>query len=385
VAALPRRLDRQDSCDVLIVGGGPGGSSCAWKLRGSGLDVLILDRSEFPRDKVCAGWITPQIVEELELVPEDYARDCVLQPIRGFRVSRMGGVESAVDYGEVVSFGIRRCEFDQFLLERCGARLRLGEPAKTFRREGSAWMVNESIEARMLVGAGGHFCPVARHLSGAARDPEPVVAAQEVEFELDDRQRDACPVDPALPELFFSEDLKGYAWLVRKGRFINIGLGRQDSHDVSGHVERFVEFARKSGKLPSGALQKFRGHAYLLYGRATRPMLGDGVVLVGDSAGLAYARSGEGIRPAIESGLLAARAILGAGGRYGPEALADYERDMTARFGERGGRGRELTDLVPERWRPWLAKRVLANAWFARHVLLGRWFLRRFEPSLLLD
>ena len=58
--------------DVLIVGGGPAGSSCAWGLRGSGLDVLVLDAARFPRDKVCAGWITPPILAELAL---GYGRD----------------------------------------------------------------------------------------------------------------------------------------------------------------------------------------------------------------------------------------------------------------------------------------------------------------------
>ena len=48
------------SCDVLIVGGGPAGSACAWKLARSGFDVAILDRARFPRDKVCGGWITPK-------------------------------------------------------------------------------------------------------------------------------------------------------------------------------------------------------------------------------------------------------------------------------------------------------------------------------------
>ena len=72
---------RPDSCDVLIVGGGPAGSTCARALKNAGLDVLILDKSVFPRDKVCAGWITPQVVEELDLDVDDYRRGRVLQPI----------------------------------------------------------------------------------------------------------------------------------------------------------------------------------------------------------------------------------------------------------------------------------------------------------------
>ncbi|HUJ49063.1 MAG TPA: FAD-dependent oxidoreductase, partial [Bryobacteraceae bacterium] len=64
-----------DTFDVLIVGGGPAGSSCACKLRRSGLEVAILDRQRFPRDKVCGGWITPAVLSELEIDPADYSRD----------------------------------------------------------------------------------------------------------------------------------------------------------------------------------------------------------------------------------------------------------------------------------------------------------------------
>jgi len=79
-----------DSCDVLVVGGGPAGSSFAWELRDSGLSVVVLDRARFPRDKICAGWITPQILDALEIDPADYCKERVLEPIRGFRVSRRG-------------------------------------------------------------------------------------------------------------------------------------------------------------------------------------------------------------------------------------------------------------------------------------------------------
>ena len=67
-------------CDALIVGGGPAGSSCAWALRRAGLAVWVLDKSKFPRDKVCAGWITPPVIETLEIDRADYAAHHVLQP-----------------------------------------------------------------------------------------------------------------------------------------------------------------------------------------------------------------------------------------------------------------------------------------------------------------
>ena len=63
-----------DACDVAIVGGGPGGSSCAWALRNSGLDVVILDRAAFPRNKLCAGWITPLIPSDATSATRDHRR-----------------------------------------------------------------------------------------------------------------------------------------------------------------------------------------------------------------------------------------------------------------------------------------------------------------------
>ena len=52
-----------ENCDVLIVGGGPAGSSCARQLHRHGMDVMVMDKASFPRDKVCAGWITPAVLQ----------------------------------------------------------------------------------------------------------------------------------------------------------------------------------------------------------------------------------------------------------------------------------------------------------------------------------
>ena len=59
-------------CDVLIVGGGPAGSSCAWRLMQHRVDCLVLDESEFPRTKLCAGWVTPEVIRDLEIDVSEY-------------------------------------------------------------------------------------------------------------------------------------------------------------------------------------------------------------------------------------------------------------------------------------------------------------------------
>ena len=114
--------------DVLIIGGGPAGSTLAYKLADSGLKVAILDKQKFPRNKVCAGWVTPAVMQVLNIDVSDYARGRILQKISGFRVSLLGSKQQAFLYpGEVVSYGIRRIEFDDYLLQRCGAELICGE------------------------------------------------------------------------------------------------------------------------------------------------------------------------------------------------------------------------------------------------------------------
>jgi menaquinone-9 beta-reductase len=202
------REEPVESCDVLIVGGGPAGSSCAWKLRGSGLDVAILDKHSFPRDKVCGGWITPAVFDRLRIVASVYARGRTLQPITAFRTGRIDATPLETDFGKPVSYGIRRREFDDYLLRRSGARLFEDRALLSLERRGERWIANGSVQASVVVGAGGHFCPVAR-LVGAKPAGEQAVAAQEVEFEMDARQLAGCEVHGERPELYFCPDMKG--------------------------------------------------------------------------------------------------------------------------------------------------------------------------------
>jgi menaquinone-9 beta-reductase len=374
-----------DSCEVLIVGGGPAGSSCARRLREAGLDTITLDKSTFPRDKVCGGWITPAVVQELEIDLAEYARGRVLQPITGFRTGRVGGAAVDTGYGRIISYGIRRFEFDDYLLRRCGARLILGTPFKTVERSGDSWIVNGAIRARLLIGAGGHFCPVARFL-GAKGPEETAVAAQEVEFEMSPQQRDSCAIRGEALELYFCPDMKGYGWCFRKGNFLNIGLGRLDAHLLPAHVADFLRWLKESDKVAFDLPASMRGHAYLIFRETKRQIVGDGVLLIGDAAGLAYSQSGEGIRPAIESGLLAAKAILAARGEYARDRLESYRSALTARYGESGESQPDwLTRIgsrLPSQWMQSIAGWLLGTHWFSRRVVLDRWFLHVDEPAL---
>ena len=371
-----------DACDVLIVGAGPAGTSCAWKLRNAGLAVVILDKQTFPRDKVCGGWITPPVVDELELDLQGYARGRVLQPICGFRTSRIGGREVQTSYNCPVSYAIRRCEFDDFLLNRCGASIRQATPLTGIERAGGRWVVNGSFKARLVIGAGGHFCPVAR-LRGANARKEIPVTAQEMEFEMTPDQIRDCSIQGETPELYFCTDMMGYGWCVRKNNYLNVGLGRLDLHALPSYICSFLDFLKKTGKVAFDLPGKMRGHSYLLYGHAERNVAEDGILLIGDAAGLAYGQSGEGIRPAVESGLLAAKAVLSAG-LHSPARVCETYRGLLAqRFGK--SQRESISSLgrrLPAGLRSFLSQFLLTNRWFSRHVLLERWFLHRHEPAL---
>jgi geranylgeranyl reductase family protein len=370
------------TCDVLIVGGGPAGSSCAWRLRQSGLDVVVLDKQVFPRDKVCGGWITPAVLAELEIDTREYAQRRVFQPIAGFRTGCIGGDTVETNYGATVSYGIRRREFDEYLLRRSGARLLEGVELRKLERSDSEWIANDGLRARLVVGAGGHFCPVAR-LTGAKSTGESVVVAQEAEFEMDEQQRAGCTVSPEIPELYFCADFKGYGWCFRKQNFLNVGLGRMDQHRLSEHVVAFLGFLKSVGRLGFDIPQALLGHAYLLHDASTRKIADDGMLLIGDAAGLAYSQSGEGIRPAIESGLLAAKVILAAHGTYDRGALEAYRELLAARFGTLGAHwATNIGRHLPSRLIQALGERLLGMRWFARDVVLNRWFLHAGEPTL---
>jgi len=114
-----------------------------------------MDRARFPRDKVCAGWVTPAVLEARELAPAEYRNaGLVLQELNGFRTGVIGGESTETKYDDVVSFGVRRCELHDAALERpTGAR----HIAARVQHRRDAWigvLVEELIDQCHDLGAG---------------------------------------------------------------------------------------------------------------------------------------------------------------------------------------------------------------------------------------
>ena len=355
-------------CDALIVGGGPAGSTCARSLVRAGWNVAVVDRARFPRDKVCAGWLTPRVFPALELDPAEYrAAGLTLQEIRGFRTGVLGRPLIETRYQEVASYAVRRCEFDNFLLQRSGARLLDATCVESIRRDGARWIVNDAIESAVVVGAGGHFCPVSRYLRGGTDTARPVVA-KEAEFRLDPNRASRQSEAPAL---FFCRDFEGYGWCVRKGDYLNVGIGRRESEDFGGHVREFIAFLEHEHGVPVGSARAWKGHAYLASGTGPRPLVAPGMLVIGDAAGLAYPESGEGIWPAIQSARLAADTLISAKPRHAVEDLQPYA-DTLRRLHPPVSRPSQPVRRVSAA----IGRALLGSRAFTRHVLLDRWFLR---------
>ena len=121
--------------------------------------------------------------------------------------------------------------------------------------------------------------------------------------------------------------------------------------------------------------------AYLLYNHADREMVADNVILIGDSAGLAYPQSGEGIRPAIESAILAAGVICSCENDYSKNKLQPYNDLMQQRFGERQPEP-DLMERLPMFVKRIFASQLMKTHWFTKNVVTDKWFLQSHQVPM---
>lgn len=313
--------------EVIIVGGGPAGASCAWQLGRQGVDdCLVLDRAAFPRHKLCGGWLTPDVLEDLELEPGDYPHGFLT--FEQLRV-HLPGIGFAMG---TTQHSIRRYEFDAWLLERSGAPVVTHE-VKRIRQDGQGYVIDEQYRCRYLVGAGGTQCPVYRQLfrQTSPRNRHLQIVAQELEFAYP-WQDDRCHL------WFFERGLPGYAWYVPKGNgYLNIGVGgmaerlkRRQEH-IKRHWAQLCDTLHKT-RLVEGAVPEPGGYSYYMRADSDIGRLGNAFV-IGDAAGMATRDLCEGIGAAVRSGLLAADAIA-RGTAYSLETVRRYSG--TNRWARRG-------------------------------------------------
>jgi geranylgeranyl reductase family protein len=307
--------------DVIVVGAGPSGSTTARECATRGLSVLLLDRSEFPRDKPCGGGVT---VRAAALLP--FSIDPVVERVI-YRVwiteRRSRGFERSSP--NEVAYLTQRSRLDAFLVERAiseGAVFRQREAIREVERHPTHVVVrtsNDSFEGRTLVaadGANGSTTKLAglkvRHLQGIA-----------VEGNISP--------DGGIPEKWkdrlgfnFGDISGGYGWIFPKGDHLNIGIGGW-RHNGPNLREKLTHLVRSYGFDPA-KLWGMRGHPLPLRRRGS-PLVDGNVLLVGDAAGLVDPFTGEGIYTAWWSGSKAAEQLSAYLGGLVPD-LDGYRRDV---------------------------------------------------------
>jgi flavin-dependent dehydrogenase len=289
--------------EVIVVGGGPAGSTCARKLMLGGKDVLILDKQQFPRLKLCAGWITPKVVKDLDIDLSSYPHSLVTFDKINFYFRHFKLPVKTRQYS------IRRIEFDHWLLERSGVPV-MQHTVRRLRHENGYYIIDDAFRCKYLIGAGGTNCPVYhaffKDMNPRSRTHQIVCLEQEFSYQA---SHDNCHL------WFFDEGLVGYSWFVPKGNgVLNVGIGgklasmKTRGQTIRDHWDHFVA-KLENRSLVTGYQFQPKGYQYYLRTDVANVQY-DNAFIIGDAAGLATVDMGEGIGPAIESALLAADALL---------------------------------------------------------------------------
>lgn len=318
--------------DVIIVGGGPAGSTTARRAAQAGLSVVVVDKAKFPRNKPCAGGIRHFVTEILDFD----TKEALHRRISGLTLFSPSGirVDCVPEDRSKPGYTVMREGFDDLLLKKAieaGAETKQETPIvkvdQQRERVVATTSENETISAKFIVGADGINSVVAKELgfyqgwegktAGVAIEMEAEVGARKV--------REICGepsgYDAELLLMWFGDLPNGYIWCFPKKSVLSLGAWcRQDiSHDIRGTFNKwFAKFKEQYSIDPeivsdSSARFPIVPAKEIVKGRA---------ILVGDAAGLVDAFTGEGIPHAIHSGIVAASVLKEA--VKDPRSLRNY-------------------------------------------------------------
>jgi geranylgeranyl reductase family protein len=393
-----------------VVGAGPGGSSAAYHLAQAGLNVLVLEKSTFPREKVCGDGLTPRAVKQLVGMGITLDESDGWFRNKGLRIIG-GGVRIELDWPELSSypgFGLVRTRrgFDETVAraaQRAGAKLLEGvtvtgpvlddatgrivgvtarETGPAEQNGGAGAGQERTYRARLVVAADGNSSRLSLAMGLRKRDDRPLGVAVRTYYTSPRHDDDYLE---SWLDLWDGETLlPGYGWIFGVGDGTsNVGLGLLNTSGAFGNIDYRALLRRWLASMPAewgyaeqNRTQPVRGAA-LPMGFNRTPHYTRGLLLVGDAGGMVNPFNGEGIAYAMESSEIAARVItqaLARPGQAGAElVLQGYPRALKDAYGGYYTLGRKFVGAIGH---PGLMK-------FATRHGLPRPALMRFTMKLL--
>ncbi len=386
-----------DEADVIVVGAGPAGSTTAYYLAQAGLDVLLLEKSGFPREKVCGDGLTPRGVRALVAMGISVSEQDGWVRNKGLRVIG-AGKRMELPWPELSSYPgyglVRpRTDLDQMLARRAqqsGARLLEGVTVtgpvlddRTGRITGVAAKAADAdadgertYRARVIVAADGNSSRLSVSMGLRKRDDRPLGVAVRTYYQSP--RHDDDYLESWLDLWDGDRLLPGYGWIFGMGDGTsNVGLGLMNTSAAFGHTDYHGLLHKWLAGMPAewgfteeNRTQPIRGAA-LPMGFNRTPHYYQGLLLVGDAGGMVNPFNGEGIAYAMESGEILARTIAQALARARrsetERVLAGYPRALNQAYGGYYAAGRVFVKAIG---RPGLMRFATRHS-MSRPALMG--------------
>lgn len=360
--------------DVCILGGGPGGATAALQLAKHGVQAVLLEKSTFPRDKVCGDALSGKVMRTLERLDPSLAStvkvESAAMPSWGVTFVAPSGRSLRVPFSRTTGLGeapgliLPRLRFDDVLLQHAkrteGTTVLEGVAAKTFTRGPKGWSITTSdgrvIHARLLIDASGANSHFARHVAGLPMEPKHHAAGVRAYYS---GVRDLDP--QGFIELIFLKDLlPGYLWVfpLPDGR-ANVGLGLRSDvvktrrADLKALLVQLVTtHPQLRSRFVSAQLEGAIQGMGLPLASKRRPLSGDGYLLVGDAGHLIDPFTGEGISHAMISGVHAADVAVEMLQRndLSAKAAGAYDERVWKRLGKELAISTRLQQMADQAW-----------------------------------
>lgn len=351
--------------DIIIVGAGPAGSSCALSLKESGLNVALIDKSNFPRDKICGDALSVDVVNQLPMLSQELAENFfTLQ-------SKLSSTGVRIFSPELISIDIPfvhkghkktgyispRLDFDYLLFGKVKeSTITVVENCQVeqIQHHGNKIIIHTSTEtyrSKMIVGADGAHSVVKRFLCNKPIERDHHSAGLRQYYE-----GLTWPNDLNHIELyFFREILPGYLWIFpMHGNRANVGIGVLSSTVSKGKLNLRDTLVQLINTHPlvrdrfkdAKPLENIKGHGLPL-GSTKRQISGSNFLLVGDAAGLIDPFTGEGIGNAIRSGRVAAMHLKKCFDKnnFSASFNKEYDKEIYRRMGKEFRVSRALQTL----------------------------------------